>query len=298
MKLFRRGGKEATYLIPFEMRRPLWVLRRYRAQAILGLFGCCGATGLSFSQWKAGVSDDEANAERINTALQRLPSLQDAQRTRVKRIPKFLCSDEVDQLEKEILSLQRFCGQAMRDAHGVKMLRHTAWRTTYLHSDDLFRTKMPSFIDKVLTAAVNVDRAEGWGLLTGVVQPRTIEFHEALRGGGLAQSDHFDGGSCVTVDIMLSDTAGFSGGEFCTLEVDGSLQPHVFERGDMLVFVSHKFHMVDRIRSGERRVFVIEFWEGDRRTCGHRCLKRFGECGYTPRSAAISAILHNLGSDL
>jgi hypothetical protein len=269
-----------------------------RRRNLLALFGSCGATAFSFSQWRSESRDEEANSERINTALQRLPSLEEAQRTRVKRIPKFLSNEEVERLEQEIRSSQPSCGQAMRDALGVKMLTHTAWRTTYLHSDDVFSTKMPTLVDKLLTAAAMVDRSEGWGLLTGAVQPRTIEYHEALRGGGLAQPDHFDGGSCVTVDIMLSDTAGFSGGEFRTLEADGSLQQHTFERGDMLVFVSHKFHMVDRIHSGERRVFVMEFWEGDRRTCSHRCLKRFGDCPYSKRSAVLETIFHNLGSDL
>ena len=49
---------------------------------------------------------------------------------------------------------------------------------------------------------------------------------------------HYDAGSLVTMDLMLSSTADFTGGVFTTLEADGELLPHTFERGDLLIFLS------------------------------------------------------------
>jgi hypothetical protein len=43
------------------------------------------------------------------------------------------------------------------------------------------------------------------------------------------------------MDLMLSSTSDFEGGVFCTLEPDGSLTNHTFERGDLLIFLSHKY---------------------------------------------------------
>ena len=41
------------------------------------------------------------------------------------------------------------------------------------------------------------------------------------------------------------------------------------------MFVSHKYHCVDRVRSGRRNVMVLEFWYGPERQCPHRC-EHFG----------------------
>ena len=55
-------------------------------------------------------------------------------------------------------------------------------------------------------------------------------------------------------------------------------QRHCLERGDALVFVSHKFHSVSPVTTGCRRVLVAELWHGPARECGHRCMARAGEC--------------------
>ena len=61
---------------------------------------------------------------------------------------------------------------------------------------------------------------------------------------------------------MLSSSSDFAGGDFCTLEPDGSLQRHPFEQGDLMIFQSHKYHCVQPVTSGTRQVFVTELWEG------------------------------------
>mmetsp|Transcript_30254 Transcript_30254/g.78453 ORF Transcript_30254/g.78453 Transcript_30254/m.78453 type:complete len:104 (-) Transcript_30254:1128-1439(-) len=86
---------------------------------------------------------------------------------------------------------------------------------------------------------------------------------------------------CVqTIDCMLSHADDFEGGDFQTLEVDGRLQSHPFMRGDVQIFRSHKYHSVSNITAGERRVLVIELWEGPERFCAHRCDRRVGMCPF------------------
>ena len=43
---------------------------------------------------------------------------------------------------------------------------------------------------------------------------------------------------------------------------DGSLLQHTFERGDALVFLSHKYHSVSPVTAGTRQVLVSELWQG------------------------------------
>ena len=49
--------------------------------------------------------------------------------------------------------------------------------------------------------------------------------------------------------------------------------------GDAILFPSHKFHNVSPITGGKRVVMVLEIWEGEAKTCFHRCLKR-EKCDY------------------
>jgi predicted 2-oxoglutarate/Fe(II)-dependent dioxygenase YbiX len=51
---------------------------------------------------------------------------------------------------------------------------------------------------------------------------------------------------------MLSSPGDFSGGSFMTMEADGRFKRHAFEKGDMLMFQSHKYHSVDTVKSGTR----------------------------------------------
>lgn len=61
------------------------------------------------------------------------------------------------------------------------------------------------------------------------------------------------------------------------------MRAHTLEMGDALVFVSHKPHFVAPVLAGERRVLIMEVWEGEERTCPHRCEARRGPCLAVPR---------------
>jgi hypothetical protein len=76
-------------------------------------------------------------------------------------------------------------------------------------------------------------------------------------GGALPTHKHYDHGSLITLDVMLSPRGSFVGGELQTLEHGGELRHHHFERGDCLCFVSHKYHSVAPVRGGTRQVCAI-----------------------------------------
>ena len=166
------------------------------------------------------------------------------------------------------------------------------------------------------------------------INARTIEVHEGLKDGGLPNFHHFDGmtqtdistyfilivdilmyelidrltikiscfgtgGSLITIDIMLSKSCDFEGGGFHTLEADGELRRNTFNRGDALIFISHKQHCVLPIVRGRRQVLVLEFWEGEEKACAHRCEQRFNDqCQYSLLESKLSSIVSNLSEDL
>ena len=137
---------------------------------------------------------------------------------------------------------------------------------------------------------------------------RCCEYHYHPVGGGLPDVRHYDMDSLITIDIMLDQpNVHFQGGHFQTLEqnvnksdnekndkndkndknekddkgdkVDNgkiedtseNIKQHIFEQGDALVFVSHKYHCVSPVLSGLRRVLVTELWGRSSRCCAHRC---------------------------
>lgn len=125
---------------------------------------------------------------------------------------------------------------------------------------------------------------QGWGLLSRCMPPgrlRCVELHTVGPGGALPQQKHFDHGSLVTVDILLSPTTAFTGGVLHTLEPNGTLLPQPFEKGEARVFVSHKYHSVSPVTAGERQVLICEIWAGPERTCAHRCEQHTGDCPVT-----------------
>jgi hypothetical protein len=148
-------------------------------------------------------------------------------------------------------------------------------------SDD--ETHPPQVLQRLEMAAREVDAEQSWGLLRpcgggggggdqekagecGPVRWRNVELHVVRPGGALSDPEHFDGGSLITVDVMLAGAADFEGGVFTTPEggagygrdpsMGETWRAHEFERGDALFFQSHKRHGVTPVRSGCRRVLV------------------------------------------
>mmetsp|Transcript_3301 Transcript_3301/g.7385 ORF Transcript_3301/g.7385 Transcript_3301/m.7385 type:complete len:88 (-) Transcript_3301:296-559(-) len=70
---------------------------------------------------------------------------------------------------------------------------------------------------------------------------------------------------------MLSEAGEFDGGQLQTVEAGGAVRAHALGCGDALIFLSHKQHFVAPVEAGRRHVLIIELWEGEERTCQHRC---------------------------
>lgn len=187
--------------------------------------------------------------------------------------------------------------------------------TTYLSTDNLFARHHPELVQRLVQAALEADKAQNWAILhpngdssssdsSDYLNVRVMELHDVEPGGALSDPKHFDGGSLVTLDVMLSSPAGcggdadcsgaavagggFSGGSFTTPESDGSLTRHVFGRGDLMVFPSHKYHYVEPVTGGHRSVLVMELWRGETRVCAHRCLQHLGPCHYSAAQSKVS----------
>lgn len=166
-----------------------------------------------------------------------------AQRTRAVRVENVFSSKEIKKLLDGHVRVRDDCGAVLKK-HGEGAQN---WSTTFLHTDGIFAAAFPKLRKKILETAAAVDAAEGWGLLDAAPTTpalRCVELHTVGVGGALPEQKHYDHGSLVTVDIMLSSTKEFEGGTLSTLEPDGTLLAHVFERGEATVFVSHKYHCV------------------------------------------------------
>lgn len=235
---------------------------------------------------------DQLNS-RLAAINAELLSKEDAQKLKVHRVPKFLSDSEI----QIILDFQRehrnSLGTTRRDKNGVRAL-DSPWVTTYLSTDHLLQRTHPALVHKLVAAALEADEAEQWHILddrTGITA-RVMELHDVEPGGALSDEHHFDGGSLVTLDVMLSHARDFQGGAFCTPEADGSTARHVFERGDLVVFPSHKRHFVQPVSCGHRRVLVVELWRGDARGCAHRCEQHVGDCAFSRLDSALDTLLH------
>ena len=196
------------------------------------------------------------------------PAPKDAQQTAVVRLPQFFSAEEVGQI------------LALSDSVPIhRLLRDEQWETRYLHADGRFSAALPLLQEKLLAAAHAVDTEQGWNLMHGrSIGLRLVEMHRVSPSmeSSLLHSTHYDRDSLLTLDLMLQPAA--AGGVFETLEPNGKMRKHAFELGDLLVFVSHKYHCVSGVQEGTRCVMVVELWEGESKRCAHRCDARFGTC--------------------
>jgi tetratricopeptide (TPR) repeat protein len=127
----------------------------------------------------------------------------------------------------------------------------------------LIQTKEPDLLAKMVGIVKAADANEPrWRTWQSSFNPRVIEFHTYLEGGGLTKKRHYDEGSCFTIIMMLSATDEFEGGKFKTWEADEKWCIHDLCQGDCLVIPSHKYHSVDSVTAGKRNVVVMEIWDG------------------------------------
>ena len=207
----------------------------------------------------------------------RLETLERAQASSVFRIPKFLSAEEMTQLHEAAATVRQDVGE--QDLHNRQGAPVGSWHTVFLNNR--LAELLPNLHDKLFAAAREAD-AETGGLLDSErheLSLRVAEYHAVTEAGGIPMHKHHDFGSLLTLDVMLSDpSSDFKGGDFCTLEPDGTLKRHAFEYGDLIIFQSHKYHCVQPVTSGRRNVLVCEIWEGLSRPCPRRCNTPWGPC--------------------
>lgn len=159
-----------------------------------------------------------------------------------------------------------------RAGNDDKMLRADGHSVSFLQKDGLFEELEPKLLDKIVSIMKETD-GDHWKLISNEVEDaqnvnvRVIEYHHYIKGGGLVNKYHSDGGSIVTMVCMLSDPLkDFEGGTLQTWECNEEFMQYDVRKGDMIVFPSHKFHSVSPVTQGERFVLVMELWEGPKST--------------------------------
>ncbi|KAH8098908.1 hypothetical protein JL720_1878 [Aureococcus anophagefferens] len=238
-------------------------LLRRGAAAGAALVAAAAYTGNEYREWLA-LRDDAVVAEKD------LPPTRVAQRSRVVSAPGALSAAALAKIEAWHRDHERSLGSTGRtESNGSAAFKTGAWETTAVLRADA-ATQQPLLAQN------------GGPIDAGELQPRTIERHTVRPGGSLPYPEHHDAGSVYTIDVLLVDPDEFGGGDFSTLEADGTMREHRFgAAGDAFVFQSHKYHCVAPVTRGERRVLVVEFWIGEARTCAHRCEHHFAPCDYT-----------------
>eukprot|EP00928_Gymnodinium_smaydae_P022791 TRINITY_DN19023_c0_g1_i1.p1 TRINITY_DN19023_c0_g1~~TRINITY_DN19023_c0_g1_i1.p1 ORF type:complete len:317 (-),score=18.70 TRINITY_DN19023_c0_g1_i1:165-1010(-) len=209
-----------------------------------------------------------------------------AQRTQAVRLECLLTEDDISELLAFARSFwdQQLPGHTQREREQQVREKGSQWRTAYLHTGDLFYQRFPSLYAKIRRAIFEADEKH-WQILKGRdparLNFRTIECHEYGPAGRLSAEGHYDAGSLLTLDIMLSDpTCDFKGGDLVMPEANGLLTNAKMRKGDAMLFMSHKYHNVLPVVDGQRAVFVVELWDGPKRTCPHRC-ESVGPCPHS-----------------
>lgn len=139
-------------------------------------------------------------------------------------------------------------------------------RVAHLHRAGALQREESRLLERVLSHVRRADAAR-WRLLLG--RPtclRSAEYHEYMEGGSVADPEHRDQGSLLTLTVLLSDRSECTaGGELQMATAADRADPqfmHVaIERGDGCLFVSERRHNVTPVVGG-RRSFVIELWDG------------------------------------
>jgi hypothetical protein len=146
-----------------------------------------------------------------------------------------------------------------------KMIRFArqAWQEAHWSGDADTPGPLFSLSCRSTTSSAGCHNTKNDGmLLPPPLSIRVAEHWEYSIGGGLVDPHHYDVDSVLTIVALLSDESTFEGGTFRTLEADDSQLEHPMAQGDVICFVSHKYHNVVPVTEGKRCSFVMELWQG------------------------------------
>ena len=207
----------------------------------------------------------------------RLVSEADAQRTVVRHLPGFLSEADLESIHVAAETCRAAAAAAgFKVSSTYERQVREGGRTVWLNHRVL--ELLPELHARMMGAAQAASRELWGGVLDDriALHLRSSEFHTVIHdaedsGRNIPMPVHADYGSLVTINLMLSDRSEYQGGVFQTLEADGSMLAHTFERGDALILLSHKWHSVTKLEGGRRNILVSEIWEGLPRRCPQRC---------------------------
>ncbi|CAE8645616.1 unnamed protein product [Polarella glacialis] len=190
-----------------------------------------------------------------------------AQQTRAIHFPALLGEADLDNV--------RSCHQEQL-VNGRRPQQHEHKRRTFLNGGGAARGGLqgsaPAVVAKLFRAASQAKQLGGWGEQQGGplrdidmrrFRIRVAELWEYQPGGGLVDDYHYDGGSIVTIVCLLNNLTDFTGGVFRTFESNGMHAEHILERGDVLCLLSHKYHNVTPVITGQRHSLVLELFQDD-----------------------------------
>jgi len=167
-------------------------------------------------------------------------------------------------------------------ANNPENATHFQKENTFLHMPPTYHAyhDAPNCVGKMLQFAAQAWEEADWSGNTEKPGPlfavkggvpslsiRVVEHWKYNVGGGLFDPLHYDTDSILTIVALLNDAEEFDGGCFRTNESDGSQLEHPLQKGDVICFISHKFHNITALTRGVRKSLVIELWQGG---VGHR----------------------------
>jgi hypothetical protein len=268
----------------------------------------------------AVVDGERVRSTKANKRLAAsvLPDLDWARQEPVAKLRGLLNPEQIEFVHNAAKRIAPMAGPARYGDEVWAARQHlpACWETMYLHTGGWWERECADLASYLLEAIEAADKAQGWNLLTKAkenglpIHWRTVEYHERLAPDpGLMDEGHVDGGSLLTLDIMLSDPeTDFEGGTFFTKQLkegavdEGENGENVedvehtdWNRGDGMLFISHKEHNVRPLTHGKRNVMVLELWQGDPASCPHRCCSRW-ECPLAFDSTAMGKPIEEQGT--
>lgn len=149
---------------------------------------------------------------------------------------------------------------------------HFAWTqehvVLYMHNNDWFVESLPAMWC-VIRGAMEARPWMNGGIPVldeafctsehSMKHVRSIELHHYATGGHLLTPGHRDCGSDLTISVLLSDTANYTGGDFVTYR-QGTPVAHKMKRGDAILFRSEDLHNISTVTSGVRQSLVVELY--------------------------------------
>mmetsp|Transcript_13683 Transcript_13683/g.25476 ORF Transcript_13683/g.25476 Transcript_13683/m.25476 type:complete len:322 (+) Transcript_13683:134-1099(+) len=238
----------------------------------------------SFKMWPAldsvthgglprGVRE-QAVAAGCTEGLLGLIEVPAARATRVHCARSLLSLEDIT----EVMSLQKqIASNESTLNNNPQNKTHHCKVATFMNNPPTFHmaTQLPQVIGKMLGFAMRAWETDQWcgsadspGPLAEVpggvpsLSIRVVEHWEYEVGGGLPDDYHYDTDSVLTLVALLSEASDFEGGTFRTYECDNTQLEHCLDQGDVICFLSHKYHNIVPLTKGVRKSLVMELWQG------------------------------------